>query len=154
MRKELDDRLVKAFPNLYIDRYGDMQQTCMCWGFPDDGWFDLIWECSEKIEAEILKMPEEQRKLTKAIQVKEKFGTLRFYMWGHENEAINEAIRVAEEKSEVTCEQCGSPGELYGGGWLLTLCKKCAAKSKRSMPYDEWRKKLEEIRKAESKKSS
>lgn len=34
MRKELDDKLCKDFPNLYKERSMKPQQTCMCWGFP------------------------------------------------------------------------------------------------------------------------
>ncbi len=40
MKEELDKKLVEAFPLLYGDRNAPMQTTCMCWGFPGDGWFD------------------------------------------------------------------------------------------------------------------
>jgi len=125
MKEELDKKLCEAFPNLYKDRDAPMNATAMCWGFPDDGWFDLLWECSEKIEAEILKMPEDQRGSYRASQVKEKFGTLRFYMTS-ETDAMEEAIRVAEEKSAVTCEVCGGPGNRdRDAGWIKTLCDSC-----------------------------
>lgn len=52
MKQELDERLVKSFPLLYSDREGDMRSTLMCWGFTcGDGWFQIIWDLSEKIEA-------------------------------------------------------------------------------------------------------
>jgi len=57
----------------------------------------------------------------RAVQVKEKYGTLRFYM----NYSINEMedlIQIAEDKSAVTCEVCGEPGELRNHGWLFTFC--------------------------------
>ena len=94
MREELDKKLCEAFPNLYRDRHGDKTQTNMRWGFPGDGWFDLLWECSEKIEAEILKMPEAKRKECRAAQVKEKFGTLRFYMYSGSDGAIEDRKSV------------------------------------------------------------
>ena len=51
MKEELDKKLVKAFPLLYGDRYGPMQSTAMCWGFEcSDGWFDIIWDLSSKLE--------------------------------------------------------------------------------------------------------
>lgn len=51
MKKELDEKLTKAFPLLYADRHGDKRSTCMCWGFScGDGWFDIIWNLSEKLE--------------------------------------------------------------------------------------------------------
>lgn len=52
MKKELDEKLVKAFPLLYADRNGDKRSTAMCWGFScRNGWFDIIWNLSEKLEA-------------------------------------------------------------------------------------------------------
>jgi hypothetical protein len=55
-------------------------------------------------------------------QVKEKFGTLRFYYTGGDDE-ISGMVRMAESMSGVTCEECGSPGETKGNGWLVTLCE-------------------------------
>lgn len=55
------------------------------------------------------------------IQVKEKFGGLRFYT-NFETEEISKLIENAEDKSYITCEECGKPGQLRKGGWLLTLC--------------------------------
>ena len=55
MNKENDKKLVKAFPLLYGDRNASMQSTAMCWGFPGDGWFDIIWDLSSKLEPLIRK---------------------------------------------------------------------------------------------------
>ena len=71
MRKELDDALCRDFPLTFRDRHASMQVTCMCWGFDvGDGWEPLIRRAAEKIEAEILKMPEDQRAEVRASQVK------------------------------------------------------------------------------------
>jgi hypothetical protein len=125
MKKELDDKLVESFPNLYADRHASMQETCMCWGFPGDGWFDLIFELSKKLELMILLLPEEQRKEMKASQVKEKFGGLRFYMTLY-NEEFEALIREAQSKSFHICEECGKPGQLIRAGWLYVSCKEHA----------------------------
>jgi len=37
---------------------------------------------------------------------------------------------MAEAMSEVTCEQCGAPGEERGGGWIVTLCDTHAGERK------------------------
>lgn len=55
-------------------------------------------------------------------QVKEKFGTLRFYYTGGD-EYISGLVSMAESMSGVTCEECGSLGETKGQGWLVTLCE-------------------------------
>ena len=57
MNKELDNKLCKKFPNLYADRCETMNKTAMCWGFEHgDGWYDLIYNLSVKLEAMIVKM--------------------------------------------------------------------------------------------------
>jgi hypothetical protein len=56
-----------------------------------------------------------------ADQVKEKFGTLCFYYHGGDDK-VDGMVRMAESMSAVTCETCGAPGVLRGGGWLQTLC--------------------------------
>lgn len=60
-------------------------------------------------------------------QVKEKFGTLRFYYTGGDD-TIRGMVRMAEAMSAVTCEECGVPGEQRHGGWIRTLCDTHAAK--------------------------
>jgi hypothetical protein len=56
-----------------------------------------------------------------ASQVKEKFGTLRFYYSGGD-ETVDGIERMAESMSAVTCETCGAPGKTRSGGWIQTLC--------------------------------
>lgn len=58
------------------------------------------------------------------LQVKEKWGGLRFYIGGASRE-FHDAIEAAEKESYLTCERCGNPGKLRGGlSWKLTLCEK------------------------------
>jgi hypothetical protein len=56
-----------------------------------------------------------------ASQVKEKFGTLRFYYYGGDD-VVSGIERMAESMSAVMCEECGSPGKPRSGGWIQTLC--------------------------------
>ncbi len=56
-------------------------------------------------------------------QVKEKFGTLRFYC--STDDTIRRYVGFAESLSAVTCEQCGAYGKTESvGGWMSTRCKK------------------------------
>lgn len=63
-------------------------------------------------------------------QVKEKFGTLRFY-WrnnieeGMKSEIAEDLVSYAESKSGWTCERCGEFGERHGDGWVHTMCAQC-----------------------------
>lgn len=118
MKKELDDALCRDFPNLYKERNLSMQETCMCWGFDvSDTWEPLIRRLSEKLEPLGVV----------ATQVKEKFGTLRFYFSAPDNayEEANRYVREAELESARTCEECGAPGKVGGKGWLSVKCESC-----------------------------
>jgi hypothetical protein len=55
------------------------------------------------------------------LQIKEKFGGLRFYTNGS-TEAIHQRIVQAENESFKVCERCGKPGVPRLGGWTKTLC--------------------------------
>jgi hypothetical protein len=57
------------------------------------------------------------------VQVKEKFGTLRFYC--PNTDAIQKYIQLAERLSSVTCEDCGKPGRPNNAGWIRTQCEQC-----------------------------
>lgn len=74
-----------------------------------------------EVERARLKMANAEAALPQAVQVKEKFGTLRVYMDGC-NEAVSAYITFAEALSGSTCEKCGAPGRRQGRGWIRTLC--------------------------------
>lgn len=129
MRQELDEALVRDFPNLYADRHN--KQAPFCWGFEcGDGWEPLIRKLSQDVEAIIVAMPEKERKKYRVKQVKEKFGTLRFYM-GIAHDGIRAAIDRAEQESAQTCEDCGKPGKVRSGGWISVLCDEHEAERKK-----------------------
>ncbi|AMQ65939.1 N-acetyltransferase [Stenotrophomonas phage vB_SmaS-DLP_6] len=55
-------------------------------------------------------------------QIKEKFGTLRFYI-GEANEEVRHIVADIEEETYCICEDCGGAGELrLDLGWDRTLC--------------------------------
>ena len=75
------------------------------------------------------------------LQVKEKFGGMRFYVGGVKTELsdmVHAFIDSMEHLSYSTCEECGIENNQYRdnnythkvkvtteGSWLLTLCEKC-----------------------------
>jgi hypothetical protein len=65
----------------------------------------------------------ELEKLPVIVQVKEKFGGLRFYTNGGTPEMHN-YIHFAEMISRNMCEECGAPGKTRNGRWIRTLCEK------------------------------
>lgn len=123
MKQELVDRIYQAAPKLYgkkippedskLSPRALARQYGPCYLGVADGWFRLLMDLSIALDA----LDED----IDVKQVKEKFGTLRFYVGAVSQEAHN-LIDAAEELSEVTCEVCGEPGELRGGGWISALC--------------------------------
>lgn len=76
---------------------------------------------SAVLEAMIVELPEPGGYY--AVQVKQKYGELRFYM-NHSTVEMDEAIEKAEEESRQTCERCGKEGELCDDrGWWTTVCE-------------------------------
>lgn len=82
----------------------------------------VLKDFSEKGEA-IYRMPHSVCEQVVATQVKEKFGTLRFYYNGGDS-IIDGMVRMAESMSGVTCEKCGDVAKLRGNGWWYTACDK------------------------------
>jgi hypothetical protein len=78
-------------------------------------------------------------------QVKEKFGTLRFYaesdLYRGPSNAFCDLIRAAETRTAETCELCSDLGQLCETAphpqrrWLKTLCPACAADGYRGRAY-------------------
>jgi len=90
-------------------------------------------EAREHVRIEILQLnfrdvPELIPQVT-VDQVKEKFGTLRFYYTGGDTH-IDGLVSMAESMSGVTCEECGNIGKQRGGGWVHTYCNSCEDKRK------------------------
>lgn len=193
MREELDEILVKKYPKIFKNRYGDVRQTLMVFGFEcGDGWFNIIdalcaniqghvnqsrrsraialrfnralarakkgdmnglyhfytygtgdkWSEHAVKTAHISLERGEERTVNAAcpqvvaVQVKEKFGTLRFY-YDCGDEFVSGVTAMAESMSARTCEVCGNPGKVYHSGWVTTLCPTHAKERNREEEEDE-----------------
>lgn len=130
MKKELDEALVKKYPKIFRDRYGDMKSTAMYWGFEcGDGWYNLIDTLCSNLQFHTDKNGYPQVVTT---QIKEKYGRLCFYC-DFENvqsekqvEFLMGTITFAEQFSTKICEECGLPGTNKSeNGWYRTNCEKC-----------------------------
>jgi hypothetical protein len=131
MKKELDEYLCKVYPKMMVNRDKNMQETCMCWGFEcGDGWFPILNQLMSNIQHHIdwnnsnFEKGYTQYKQVPQVtldQVKEKFGTLRFYYSGGDD-YISGLVSMAESMSGITCEECGKPGTSTSGGWIKTVC--------------------------------
>lgn len=83
------------------------------------GWEDIVLRCHERLLAVCPGYA--------ILQVKEKFGGLRYYTGSYPTELraqIDEAITSAEREADVTCEVCGEPGTLEDRVWARVTCPK------------------------------
>ena len=93
---------------------------------------------AEIVAGDFRQVPESIPQVT-LDQVKEKFGTLRFYYSGGDD-YISGMVSLAESMTGVTCESCGNAGERRGGGWVHTYCTPCeeAREIARAKETEEW----------------
>jgi len=137
MKKELQDKLFEKYPKLYRQKDLDKTQTAMCWGMScGSGWYNIIDNLSATIQNRVdylngegqhtyRNLPEgHPRVVCEAVQVKEKYGSLCFYV-NHYDENIRTMIDFAEDMSYCTCEKCGAPGKPTTGGWIKIECSRC-----------------------------
>ena len=161
MKQELEEKLAAEFPfmrrrksyeeqtaeGIVSDLYGAW--GCECGA----GWYELL----RGLCGEITEVYQRHDRPVDIIvdQVKEKFGTLRYYyhfdgcdprlhaldfMGGGSirfgqgatelQKEVSAIVRKWEEKSAEVCEYCGAPGSLRKGRWISTLCDTCWEKRK------------------------
>lgn len=127
LRNEWKDKLFEDFPDVF-----ERRRTIENIG---PGWESLLRELCEAIDPLIQKFKQDMANSQDTdegaalddidwptcMQCKEKFAGLRFYM-SRSNEGIDKAIRIAEEKSYQTCDECGAPGKPRNAGWMVTRC--------------------------------
>ena len=113
----LKDKFSKIFDSDFYFEHGD-------------GWYSLLEDLCSVIQSHIdwrakvadMNGTETDISQVMAVQVKEKFGGLRFYYDGGDS-YIRGAVDMAEYMSEKTCEACGKPGrKTMVNRWLRTVC--------------------------------
>ena len=101
------EEFMSRFPILFQERKKSMQETCMCWGIEcPKGWWHILDQLCTVLEFHNMEFKDKYGIAIVADQVKEKFGTLRFYYTvrnvdkdGVVVEACAEDTRVADEEN-------------------------------------------------------
>jgi len=104
--------LIKRYPDFFSS--GHLREIA-CF----HGWLGLLDELCSSLQNHLDTHPNVPQ--IQVLQVKEKFGALRFYFSGGDA-ACREAVANAEERSLWTCEVCGRAGTLGEGRWLSVRC--------------------------------
>lgn len=93
-----------------------------------DGWYDLVTLLCKRINVYLdwANRQDANAGYIRVVQIKSKFGGLRFYYDSYTTEEHNQYIRglidFAEEMSVRICEKCGHPGKQRNLSWVATLC--------------------------------
>jgi len=94
MKQNLQNKLYKFFPKIFVQKDLPKEQTCMCWGIecPDE-WYDPLYNLCETIQeyVDFYQKPQIQ-----AVQVKSKFGKLCFYT-NYQDPYVQGAIAVTQQ---------------------------------------------------------
>ena len=118
---EFSKNMEEKYPLMFNGTYG---------GFGvDKGWWHIIESLCASIQHHIDWKNSQYEKFAHGepidqvvvLQIKEKFGGLRFYCSGGNSETAA-MIRMAEAWASKTCEECGDRGKSRSGGWVKTLC--------------------------------
>ena len=124
MMEEKSKKLIEQYPKIFNKNF---YFEC------GDGWFNLIdtlcKDLQHRIDWKLKKTSDEEKESLqiKCAQCKEKFGGLRFYVYGGD-EYMQGMISFAESMSYKICEDCGLPGKSYNDGWIRTHCESCEVK--------------------------
>lgn len=110
MNDDLERDLFRRWPAVFRGHRKPLTESLMGWGCThSDGWYsilDALCEVLSRHAKELGRQPPE------AVQVKEKFGGLRFYCQGPTDEFDHGAITMAEALSVRVCETTGLPGRM------------------------------------------
>jgi hypothetical protein len=110
-------KMEERFPKMFEGKYGGFAVGA--------GWYPILEILCSNIQHH-LDWKEKQGNPVPQVtvsQIKEKFGGLRFYYDGGDDE-ISGMVRMAEAWADASCEECGAPGKSRNGGWIRTLCDK------------------------------
>ena len=113
-----EKRMKEKYPKMFSQPYGGF-----CVG---EGWWPILETLCSNIQSHIdwwNKNHEKHPVVEQVVvaQIKEKFGGLRFYYDGGDDQ-IRGMVRMAESWADHSCEECGAPGTAGGKGWIKTLC--------------------------------
>ena len=119
--------LIAKYPKLFAiddDKPSPYSERGIACG---EGWYDLLDTLCARVQEYTDQTSQPVQPLVQ--QIKEKFGTLSFYISGY-NDYVRGLISMAESMSAHICEECGEKGTRQPNmSWIKTLCHNC---------YHEW----------------
>lgn len=121
--------LCKLYPFLkQIDWNGNPIEDDFSYTILDDvplGWHELVLNMAEELKDLIMKVCPPFLEIYHPVQVKEKYGELRWYD-EEQLPGMKEIINKYCNLSRYTCAICGARTTKITTGWIMPLCDECA----------------------------
>lgn len=112
MNEITKDSLNEQYPSIFTDTFRGFEIP--------DGWLALLAATCKQIQVHIDATPGVPQ--LEALQVKSKFGLMRFYRQGGDA-YCDGVISMSEAVSRTLCELCGNKGtQLKTRGWIIVRC--------------------------------
>ncbi len=110
-------------------------------------WYKKLMSLYKKSRYNYLRVKQTPIPQVVAVQIKEKFGTLRFYYMGGDDR-ITPIVDFYESHTKYICEECGSTVDVGStcGGWIRNVCEKHAKGSRRIINNNEANELFKKIR--------
>lgn len=140
MNKDTQQLLYDKYSKIFAQKDLPKGKSNMYYGVScGDGWYDILDVLCGQIKNNTESFAGFEIKF-EACQIKEKFGSLRFYYdLQFENNfpelielrikaKISGLVEMAEAISHHICEGCGAPGYKNTERWIKTMCDNCHEK--------------------------
>lgn len=130
---DYNKELVERYPFLWPRKWNGEKLDLDIWGYDGseldwmpDGWRIAFGdEMMEELAEELKKYDWLDKYFP--IQIKEKYGAMRWYDNGWpDGSRIPEIIQKYEHLSYSTCINCGKPARWISRGWIMPFCEDCA----------------------------
>lgn len=131
MKEEFGKKLWEDYPDIFSKKITGHRVWMEC----GDGWYDHINTLCATV---MLYCKDHNIEPPIASQVKEKYGSLRFYVWSAAIEVFD-IIERFELESQYVCEVCGKRGKVRSvGGWYSCECEEHFA-NRRTRHAEAWK---------------
>lgn len=152
MENQLEEKLYRKYPKIFRQKDWPITQSCMGWGInTPNSWYSIIDNLCFCLQDHVDNGGKVYKKYpfgkflarlfrnakyygrwvhkpirqVEAVQVKEKYGTLRFYT-NYYDPVIDQLVMMAELMTTRICSRCGSAQDIIETtGWISFTCSHC-----------------------------
>ena len=129
VERQINKKLCEQFPylvprNVFTDKIPEDYDYDYILGEYElpKGWHNLFFQMCQDIKKPLINNNYLEK--FRFSQIKEKYGTMRCYVFGAPEEVHN-ILHKYEYLSQFICESCGKPAKYVTSGWIGSYCEDC-----------------------------